>query len=433
MTQGRWSRRSFLRSLAAAAAAAPVAGRLEAAEAAFSGTLGRLRAPGALDPALLRGRYMLGDGVTYLNHASIGTVPRAVHDAHREYLEVCETNPWLYMWGPGWDEAVTGVRGKCAALAGADPGEVAITHNTTEGFNLLAQGLALEPGDEVLFSSLNHAGASVCWEHQAERRGLRVRRFDFPVTEAPGLGPADVVAVHEEALTERTRVLVFPHVDNVVGVRHPLEPLARMAHERGVEQVLVDGAQTAGMMPLELSGSGVDAYASSPHKWIQSPKGLGLLYLRRRLQERLRPMWVTWGQESWAGTVRVFEDYGTRNLPEVLAMGDALDFQEALGAARKVERYRALRAELAERVEASPALTWNSPRSWDAGSAVLSVGVEGTAAGRVAEALRRDHGVVVRPFESHGLNALRVSPNAITTSDELERLVRGVETAVSRG
>lgn len=435
MGQGRASRRTFLRTLAAAAVAGPALGRVERVEAAFGRTLEELRGGTEPDWRALRDQYMLAEDVTYLNHASIGTIPRPVHRAHTEYLSLCETNPWLYMWGPGWDQAVAEVREKAAAALGCGTGEVALTHNTTEGFNLLAQGLSLAPDDEVLFSSLNHVGASACWEHQAARRGFRVRRFDFPVAEVPGMTAADVVAVHERAVSDRTRVLVIPHVDNVVGLRHPLEPLTEMARKRGVEYVLVDGAQTAGMLSLELAASGVDAYATSPHKWIQAPKGLGLLYLRPELQERLRPMRVTWGQERWAGTVRVFEDYGTRNLPEVLAMGDALDFQDALGSGTKVRRYRELRSELRDRVAASRSLDWRSPEAWEDGSAVVSVGAGGTPASELAAALRREHGIVVRPFESFGLNALRISPNVITTSRELGRVVEAVDgrTGAGRG
>ena len=82
---------------------------------------------------------------------------------------------------------------------GADPDEVAITHNTTEGFNLLAQGLPLGPGDEVLFSSMNHDGASVCWDHHASKKGYAVRRFDFPVTDVPRL-TADDLTRHLEPI-----------------------------------------------------------------------------------------------------------------------------------------------------------------------------------------------------------------------------------------
>ena len=88
--------------------------------------------------------YSLGEGVTYLNHASIGTIPLAVQRAHRRYLEICEQNPWLHIWGEAWVEPLAEVRLRAASVLGCDAGEVALTHNTTEAFNLLAQGLPLQ-------------------------------------------------------------------------------------------------------------------------------------------------------------------------------------------------------------------------------------------------------------------------------------------------
>jgi selenocysteine lyase/cysteine desulfurase len=101
---------------------------------------------------LLRDRYLLDPGVTYFNHGSIGTIPRVVQDARSAYLDLCETNPWLYMWGGAWEEPRELVRRKAADLLGCDAVELAFTHNTTEGFNTLAGGLALGPGDQVLFA-----------------------------------------------------------------------------------------------------------------------------------------------------------------------------------------------------------------------------------------------------------------------------------------
>jgi len=111
--------------------------------------------------------YLLSPDVLYLNHASIGTIPRAVHEARVRYLTLCESNPHLYMWGEAWVAPKEAVRSKGAALLNCTPQEIAVTHNTTEGFNLLALGLDLGAGDEVLFSSLNHGGASApspCWK-----------------------------------------------------------------------------------------------------------------------------------------------------------------------------------------------------------------------------------------------------------------------------
>jgi len=151
----------------------------------------------------------------------------------------------------------------------------------------------------------------------------------------------------------------------MAGFRHPIRELVDLARTRGVEWVAADGAQTAGMIPLNLAADGLDFYAGSPHKWVQSPKGLGLLYVRPELRSELRPMWVTWGQARWAGSARMFEDYGTRNLPELLALGDAMSVQTRLEEGGKYERYRALHAEWQRIVADSPRLTWRSPSDYD--------------------------------------------------------------------
>lgn len=422
------TRRRFLSQLLASSAGLAVAGPLEAALRDLPRTLPGLHLGDGDEEAVrrIRAEYLLDPSILYVNHASIGTVPRLVVDVHAAALRLCETNPWLYMWSGAWDEPRELARASLAGLLGAPTDRVAITHNTTEGFNLLAAGLDLGPGDEVLFSELNHAGASICWDHQAARRGFSVRRLPFPVEEAPGLGPADIARVHLEAIRPETRVLVFPHVDNRVGVRHPLRLIAEGAHARGVEVVAVDGAQSAGMIPCDLEASGVDVFAGSPHKWIQSPKGLGLLYVRESLRERLEPAWVTWGQARWSGSARRYEDYGTRNLPAVVALGDALDVQEILGAASKLARYRAMHARLRDAVEATPGLAWRSPRDFDTGASLFAVEVEGRPAPRVGASLFEDHGVVLRSFGARP-NALRISPNVATTDAELDRLVSLLE------
>lgn len=422
------TRRGFLKTLSATAAT-PLLAHFAGVQEIFGRELEAVALSGGSGEGFpgLRDRYLLDARVTYLNHASIGTVPREVHAAGIRYREICEENPWLYIWGGAWEEAREDVRRSSADLMGCDASQVAITHNTTEGFNLLARGLPLGPGDEVLFSTLNHAGASICWEHFGAEKGYSVRVFDFPVGEVEGLSASDVVRIHQEEIRPNTRVLVLPHIDNVVGLRHPLRELVGMARGHGVDFVLVDGAQSAGMIPLDLAGSGVDAFSTSPHKWVQSVKGLGLLYLSLELVESLPPLWVTWGRERWRGTARAFEDYGTRDLPEVLSLGDALAFQAALGETRKEAEYRRMFHALMEKVDGTSGVVWRSPREWEMGSILVAVGLEGSDAGEVSDILYREHGIVVRPFPGDGLNSLRVSPNLFNTEEEMDRLLSILE------
>jgi selenocysteine lyase/cysteine desulfurase len=202
-----------------------------------------------------------------------------------------------------------------------------------------------------------------------------------------------------------------------------MRALTDAAHGAGVEFVFVDGAQSVGMIPTELAASGVDGYAASPHKWVQSPKGLGLLYLSEPVRQQLRPGWVTWGQRRWAGTVRIFEDYGTRDMPEVMALGDALRFQNGIGQAAKTDAYIRMHTLMLDAVDASPGVRWRSPRTWDMGSCLMAVETMGAESPRVQQRLYREHGIVMRAFPGPELNTLRVSPNLMTTDAELEQFL----------
>ncbi|RMD66233.1 MAG: aminotransferase class V-fold PLP-dependent enzyme, partial [Planctomycetota bacterium] len=152
-------RRDFL--AVGAAAAAGVTQGLDAVRAALAAALQTVDA--RADAASFASQYSVAPGLQYFNHASIGTQPVAVRTARAARLALCETNPWLYVWGGAWEEDLGLARNSAARVLGANADDVAFLRSTTEAFNVLASGLALGPGDEVLFSSLNHIGASACW------------------------------------------------------------------------------------------------------------------------------------------------------------------------------------------------------------------------------------------------------------------------------
>ena len=328
MASSQLSRRNFLSYAGKSAAATGALALLLQARDSFAQELDETTAasPDLINVSKLRKQYSIGKEVVYLNHASIGAIPIPVQQARTEYLKICESNPWLYTWGGAWDETREQTRVQLAELIGCSEKEVAITHNTTEFFNTLAHGLPFERGDEVLFSSLNHSGASVAFEHMANVRGYKVREFEFPMDNVNELTPEKVVQLHADQIRPETKLLVFPHIDNTIGLRHPVKKIAAMARKAGVSFVAVDAAQSVGTIDVNVRDMGVDAYSTSPHKWLGAPKGLGLAYVSKSLQETLRPMWVTWGQKSWSGSARKYEDYGTRNLAEVMALGDAVTF-----------------------------------------------------------------------------------------------------------
>lgn len=370
-------------------------------------------------------QYSLDAGVQYLNHASIGTIAKPVQAARQKYLEICESNPWLHIWGDAWTEPLQRVRSAAAELIGCDTTEIAITHNTTEMFNVLSNGLPLKPKDEVLFSSLCHAGASIPFLHRAEPGNYKARRFEFPLSQLPDITADQIVDTYLSEIGPNTRVLVLSHIDNTVGIRYPLRKLADGAREKGVEFIVVDAAQTIGMIPVNCSEMNVDVVATSGHKWIGGPKGTGLAYVNQRTRELLEPMWVTWGQARWKGSARKFEDYGTRDLPDVLTLGDAIAFGKQLDEADRDARLKSLWSYTQTLVNATKSLEWTSPTKWDLSGSLYSVRVERPATRLAAELFER-HGIVVRPFTNLGLNNLRVSPNVFTSKSQIEGFIQKV-------
>lgn len=408
------SRRDFVKHLAGTAA---LGGLLSPVRHAYARELARQD----VDFDALRRAYCLSPEVTYLNHGSIGTIPRVLLETMTRYHEMCESNPWLHVWGEAWEEAAHDTRTKVQRLLGCDVEEVALIRSTTEGFNVLARGLPLGPGDEVVFSSLNHVGASACWHHFAAERGFTVKPFEHPLDDLASLTTAGLLELYDAQLTAATRVLVLPHLDNLVGIRHPVREIVDLARAQGVEFIAVDGAQSLGMFPVDVKALGVDFYASSPHKWIQAPKGTGVLYVRRDVQESLRPASVTWGQRKWSGSARRYEDYGTRDFVPILTLGHAVDFQERIGEERKERRREELWRHARAAAERTPGVEWRSPRQWGLSGSLYTVEVPGRDAPEIFDRLYRTHGFVFRAFARDGFSGLRLSPNVANTTEEIDR------------
>ena len=368
-----------------------------------------------LPPSIDREAYALDPSICYLNHASIGTMPNVVREAYYQYLKICESNPARYIWGQEWDQLREKVRAKLAAFIGCEKGSIAITHNTTEGFNILAQGLHLKENEEVLFSNLNHVGASQCFRHGASINNYRQRQFEIKLEEIIHWSENEIIQYHLDQIQPNTKLLVIPHIDNMIGLRHPVQKLAKAARAKGVQYIAVDGAQSIGMIPLDLDKLGVDFYCGSPHKWLQSPKGLGIFYLQPNLIEQLQPMWVSWGQSRWQGTARIFEDYGTRDLPTLLTLGNALEFQQRIKWEDKIKHYKRLRNYTLQKC-LEKGHQWFAPASWDNGASLYSIFLKGKNLEKTMERIS-EKGIIMRGFPQ---GFVRISPNMMNHKEEID-------------
>ena len=185
------------------------------------------------------------------------------------------------------------------------------------------------------------------WDQRARRDGIVVRRLQFPVPTTA----ADLLRRIEEAVTPRTKVLHVCHITNVTGQLFPVRELSRMARDRGI-LTIVDGAQAAGHIPVNLGELDCDVYGTSLHKWLMAPLGTGFLYVRRERIERLWPLQAT--VAGMRGNIRKFEDIGTQPAAARAALVEALEFHRTIGVERKAARLRHLTLRWAEALGAHP-------------------------------------------------------------------------------
>lgn len=364
--------------------------------------------------------YSLSKNVKYLNHGSIGTIPKLVQKAHNEYLSMCETNPWFYMWSGEWDKPIQNVRQKVADYLNAESDEISFPHNTTEVYNLLALGLDLKQNDEVLFCNLNHAGASIPFHIHSKKRGYKVKVFDIPTENLSSITTQDILDLYDENISSQTKLIVMPHIDNTFGLRHPVKEITALARKKGVEYISIDTAQTMGMIPIDVKDLDIDVIGTSAHKWIQAPKGISIGYFSKRIQDKIDPIWVTWGQKEWNESARKFEDYGTRNLPEVLTLGHAIDFQSNIDKSLKEKKLKELWKYAMNLSYKNTSTIWRSPNNWELGGSLFVIELKKILPSELAKTAFKDYGLVFRPFDNH--STIRISPNTFNSKEELDTL-----------
>ena len=272
--------------------------------------------------------------LVYLDNAATSQKPQSVLDAVDSMYKEANANVHraLYSLGSEATERFENSRKKVANFIGADSKEIIFTSGTTESINLLARSLGntLKPGDEILISEMEHHSNIVPWQMAAQRTGATLKYLSITDT-----GELDLTNP-ENYFTSNTKIVSLTHMSNVLGTINPIKYLAKLAHDVGAI-LIVDGAQGAPHIPVNIKELDCDFYAFSGHKML-GPTGIGVLWGKTELLEEMEPFMgggemintVTMESSTWNDIPYKFEA-GTPNFAQAVGLGAAIDYLENIG------------------------------------------------------------------------------------------------------
>ena len=281
------------------------------------------------EPSPLARHWAIDPAVCYLNHGSFGATPRGVLAAQRGVQDAMEAEAIRFFVEdlvPRMDRAREAVAG--VARCGAEC--IAPIVNATQGVATVFANLELKAGDEVLVTSHEYPACRNIANFAAKKAGAKIVVASLPF---PCPGPQAVVDAVMNAATDRTRVALISHVTSGSGMILPVERIVAGLEARGV-RVLVDGAHAIGMLPLDLAGLGASYYVANCHKWLCTPKGSAILYVRRELRDGFRPLVLSNNAElpkpGREHFLTEFDYCGTSDMSGFMVIPEAIEFLESL-------------------------------------------------------------------------------------------------------
>lgn len=361
-----------------------------------------------------------------LNSGGVSPSPAVVQQAMKRHLDYSNTVPPFTMWRV-LEPQREPVRRRLARAFGCDAEEIALTRNASEGLQICQFGIDLERGDEVLTTTQDYPRMVTTFKQRERREGLKLVQFPIPI---PAEDPAEIVALFESHITERTRLILMSHMINITGQILPVKEVVGMARRRGIP-VVVDGAHTFAHFDFSHADLDCDYYATSLHKWLFAPHGTGLLYVRR---DRIADLWpLMAAPDTMDDDVRKYEEIGTHPAANYLAIAEALTFHEGIGAARKQARLIYLRDRWAKRLLENDRVRLHTSLEPGFACGIATVEIDGVDSRELADHLWESSRILVVGIKHPEFEGVRVSPSVFSTLEEIDRFAEAMERVARDG
>ena len=379
-----------------------------------------------VDWDVIRSQFMMPPELTVLNAANLCPSPAAILKTVYDYTEKLDSSPV-----PSYRSEITDAKEKTrkqlAAYLRVTSKEILITRNTSESNNWVSNGIDLGKGDEVVIFSDNHPSNNQAWKE-------RGRRFGFTVKEVPPVNPHPgfdyYLEAFEKVMTPRTRVCAFTHLSNKVGDMFPAKELCAMARERDI-LTLVDGAQSFGLLNVDLSDIQPDFYSGSAHKWPCGPKETGVLYVNSAVQDRFWPS-IYSAYQGKKGLAKTHEGLGQRDTPALYAFGKQIEFLREIGQGKIEERSEKIASKIIGELQKIKGVHIYTSSELALRSAVVTFRPGDLDPTKVVKALESD-GIVAASQGGDEWAGVRFSPHFYNSMEDVRRAVSAIRRYVRKG
>jgi isopenicillin-N epimerase len=322
-------------------------------------------------------------------------------------------------------EAREAARRTLAETLRVTPEEILITRNTSEGNNFVSSGVVLGAGDEVVVQSDNHPSVNSAFREKAKRFGFTVNTVNVV---SPHPGTDYYVDAFAKAITPRTKIVAITHVSASAGDLMPAKEICRLARERGALS-LVDGAQSFGVLDIDLSAMQPDFFTGSAHKWPCGPREVGVLYVNSRVQSRLLPSVVS----LYTGAVGISKTHGglgQRDEGAMAGFAEALRFQAGIGRAVVEARSRALTQRLMAQLADVPGVTMWTSRDPSRSAAIVTFKPGNADPAALAATLYQKERIACTGRGGADRPGIRLSPHFFNLESEIDRTVAAIRRSV---
>jgi selenocysteine lyase/cysteine desulfurase len=368
----------------------------------------------------IRNQYLLKPDYINLENGYYNFLPQPILNKFIEHIKEVNYQGSYYMRTVQFDNKKN-IAARLAGIAGCLPEELIITRNTTESLDLVIGGFDWKAGDEAIMAVQDYGAMLDMFDQIQNRYG--VVNIKLSVPNHPK-NDEEIVNLYASAITAKTKVIFVSHMINITGQVLPIRKISDMAHAKGV-QVIVDGAHAFAHVKFRIDELNCDYYAAALHKWLSTPLGAGLLYVKKENVKNLWPL-IADGEKDM-NKINRLNHIGTHPVHTDLTINDCMDYYEMIGAERKQARMYFLQNYWTSKVRNLPKIIINTPADANRSCGIANVGIEGISPADLAKRLMTEHKVFTVAIDYANVHGCRITPNLYTTTNELDAFVEALK------